>query len=91
MLNGYEIILIMTLALIFFGAKKLPELARGLGQGIREFKKASREVTNEFENIVDSDGHSPKPMVPPPRPIQAATQEAAPASPPQDATKVHSS
>jgi len=38
---------------IFFGAKKLPELARGLGQGIREFKRASCGVTIEIENRVD--------------------------------------
>lgn len=50
MLNGWEIILIFTLALILFGAKKLPELARGLGQGIREFKKATQGVSEEIEH-----------------------------------------
>ena len=40
-LGGGEIILILAIVLILFGAKKLPELARGLGQGIREFKKAT--------------------------------------------------
>jgi sec-independent protein translocase protein TatA len=42
-LNTPEIILIVVLAIILFGAKKLPELARGLGQGIKEFKRVSRE------------------------------------------------
>ena len=40
-LGGGEIILILTIVLILFGAKKVPELARGLGQGIKEFKKAT--------------------------------------------------
>jgi len=38
-----EMIIILIIVLVLFGAKKLPELARGLGQGIREFKKASSE------------------------------------------------
>ena len=39
-----EIILILFVVLIFFGSKKIPELAQGLGKGIREFKKATREI-----------------------------------------------
>ncbi len=35
--------------LIFFGAKKIPELARGLGKGIREFKDATKEIKDELE------------------------------------------
>lgn len=41
-LGAPEIILIVVLILILFGGRKLPELMRGLGQGIKEFKKASR-------------------------------------------------
>ena len=41
MLNGWEVVAILAVVLILFGAKRLPELARGLGQGIKEFKKAS--------------------------------------------------
>ncbi len=40
-------------ALLLFGPKKLPELARGLGKGIREFKKASNEVTEELERTME--------------------------------------
>ncbi len=40
-LGGGEIVLILALVLILFGARKLPELAKGLGQGIKEFKKAA--------------------------------------------------
>ena len=65
MLNGYEIMLLLALALIFFGAKKLPELARGLGQGIREFKKASREATSEFESMVETEAPNSHRVSPP--------------------------
>src|SRR6185369_6158308 len=52
-LGGGEIILILALVLILFGAKKLPELAKGLGTGIKEFKKATREVTEEVSSAMD--------------------------------------
>jgi sec-independent protein translocase protein TatA len=52
-LGGSEIILILALVLILFGAKKLPELAKGLGQGIKEFKKATRDVTDEVQTAMD--------------------------------------
>jgi sec-independent protein translocase protein TatA len=51
-LGGWEIMLIFFLALLFFGAKKLPELARGLGRGIREFKDATKEVKDQIEEGV---------------------------------------
>jgi sec-independent protein translocase protein TatA len=49
-LGGGELMLIMVVILIFFGANKITELARGLGKGIREFKDASREIRSEIEN-----------------------------------------
>ncbi len=48
-----EIILIVLVILIFFGAKKIPELARGFGKGIREFKDATKDVREEIEKEVD--------------------------------------
>ena len=48
-LGGGEIILILFIILLLFGAKKLPELAKGLGKGINEFKKASNEIKEEVE------------------------------------------
>ncbi|HZY10817.1 MAG TPA: twin-arginine translocase TatA/TatE family subunit [Bacteroidota bacterium] len=44
-----EIILILLIVLIFFGAKKIPELAQGLGKGIREFRKAARDIQDEVD------------------------------------------
>ena len=49
-----ELIIIMFIILLIFGAKKLPELAQGLGKGIREFKKASNEIQEELK-IEDTD------------------------------------
>jgi len=43
-LGAGEIILIIFVILIFFGSKKIPEIAQGLGKGIREFRKAAREI-----------------------------------------------
>ncbi|HXG01356.1 MAG TPA: twin-arginine translocase TatA/TatE family subunit [Bacteroidota bacterium] len=51
-LGATEIILIVLVILVFFGAKKIPELARGLGQGIREFKKATKEVSEGVDEEV---------------------------------------
>ncbi len=48
--GGMEMVLIVLVVLIFFGAKKIPELARGLGKGIREFKDATKEVQKEIED-----------------------------------------
>ena len=43
-----EIVVIMLVILLLFGAKKLPELAKGMGKGIREFKKASSDISDEL-------------------------------------------
>ena len=45
-----QIILIVVVVLLLFGGKKIPELMRGLGSGIKEFKNASKEDTEETEN-----------------------------------------
>jgi sec-independent protein translocase protein TatA len=50
-IGGGEMMLIVVAILVLFGANKIPELARGLGKGIREFKDASREIRSEFENV----------------------------------------
>ena len=44
-----ELLVILFIILLVFGAKKLPELAQGLGKGIREFKKASNEIQDELD------------------------------------------
>jgi len=54
MLGYPEIIGILVVVLILFGAKKLPELAKGLGQGIKEFKKATNEIQDDLHRSVES-------------------------------------
>jgi|TARA_B110000467_G_scaffold97259_1_gene87955 sec-independent protein translocase protein TatA len=52
--GGWEIVVIALVILLMFGAKKLPELARGLGQGIREFKGAVDGVKDELKDAEES-------------------------------------
>ena len=47
-IGGWEWVIIVLAILLLFGAKKLPELAKGLGKGIREFKKASSDISSEL-------------------------------------------
>jgi len=47
--SGQELILVMVLALLFFGAKSIPEIAKTLGKGMKEFKKATNEIKREFD------------------------------------------
>jgi sec-independent protein translocase protein TatA len=61
-LSGTELIIVLVAVLVLFGAKKIPEFAKGLGKGINEFKKASREVTDSIEN---EPAQTPPPKTPP--------------------------
>jgi sec-independent protein translocase protein TatA len=63
-IGGTELIIILVAVLILFGSKKIPEFARGLGQGIKEFKKASREVTDEIQNASSETPAKPAPPAP---------------------------
>ncbi len=47
--GGGELIIILVIVLILFGAKRIPEIAQGLGKGIREFKKSVRDVQTELD------------------------------------------
>ena len=71
--GGWEIVLILAVVLILFGAKKLPELAKGLGQGIKEFKKATTEVSHEINSAMDDQRYaSPRHLDNPPSPQKPA-------------------
>ena len=82
-LGGWEIVLILAVVLILFGAKKLPELAKGLGQGIKEFKKASNEVTSELQRAADVDDYSQRQVRynPPEKTVEAAPHDSSAATP----------
>ncbi|WP_412067127.1 twin-arginine translocase TatA/TatE family subunit [Rubrivirga sp. IMCC43871] len=80
-LGPFEIIAILLVVLLLFGAKRIPEIARGLGKGIREFKDATNEIKHELTV------EPPRTQIPPAPPTQAqasqpvATQAAPPPSP----------
>jgi sec-independent protein translocase protein TatA len=54
-LGGPDLLIILLIVLVLFGAKKLPELARGLGQAIKEFQKAKDEFTDELHKAGQND------------------------------------
>jgi sec-independent protein translocase protein TatA len=58
-LGGGELVLVLAAGLILFGAKRIPEFAKGLGQGIKEFKKATSSATNEFYNATSQEPRAP--------------------------------
>jgi len=64
MLGSTEMIIIALVVLVLFGAKKVPELMKGVGTGIKEFKRASRDVQDEIQRSVDE-----APLPPPPPPV----------------------
>jgi sec-independent protein translocase protein TatA len=81
-LGGWEWLIVILAVLLLFGAKKIPELAKGLGTGIKEFKKATREVTDEIQN---AQTETPKAAPPPPAPSRADLPASAQANPPPKA------
>ena len=76
MLGWMEISVIVFAVLLLFGAKKLPELARGMGKGIREFKRASSDIRYELERA-DEQEDPPQPQ---PRSGSASREKSAEAS-----------
>ena len=80
-LGGTELLIILAIVLLFFGAKRVPELAKGLGKGIREFRQGAAEVGNDATNkdqvkdqVRDEDSSGKKPSP------NGATQGGAPLS-----------
>jgi sec-independent protein translocase protein TatA len=66
MLGTTEILVIAVVVLVLFGAKKVPELMKGVGTGIKEFKKASRDVQDELHRAMDEAERTPPPA---PKPV----------------------
>ena len=54
-LGGYEWLVILLAVILLFGGKKIPELMKGLGKGIKEFKKSSKELAEDTNTTVDPD------------------------------------
>lgn len=75
-----ELLIIFLVILLVFGAKRIPEIARGMGKGIREFKDATSDIKRELT----IDDEPPRRSIPPPRPPSSTTEPraAAPPAPP---------
>ena len=63
-LGGGEIFVILLVVLLFFGSKRIPELAKGLGKGMREFKDAMSGIENEVRNASNETTPPAKPPTP---------------------------
>ncbi|NMW21214.1 MAG: twin-arginine translocase TatA/TatE family subunit [Chlorobiaceae bacterium] len=61
-LGGQELLLILFVVLLFFGPSKIPELMRGLGKGMKEFKKAQADLEDEFHKAVEAPEPKKKPV-----------------------------
>lgn len=72
----FELIIIFLVVLLVFGAKRIPEIARGVGKGIKEFRNATREIQNEL-NLDDSNRiQAPRPPAQSTTPRSSSYQEA---------------
>ena len=76
-LGGPDLIIILVIVLLLFGAKKLPELARGLGQAVKEFSKAKDEFESEITR---------PPVIDPPKHLEEPKAEAPKETEPQNTT-----
>lgn len=85
-LGGPEMLLIMFIVLLLFGAERLPELAKGIGKSVREFKKAASGVEEEVRRAMEEEPAKPAA----PKPVGTIQQPAgapkpAPTPPPHSA------
>jgi TatA/E family protein of Tat protein translocase len=81
-LGGPELFLILVLALIVFGPRKLPEIGKSMGRMLAEFRKASTDFKRTLEDEVDADKDRASALsVPPPSPAAPAASRPAPALP----------
>jgi sec-independent protein translocase protein TatA len=79
-LGGGEIFVIMLVVLLFFGSKRIPELAKGIGKGMREFKDAMNGIENEVRNASND--------TPPPPPVAKPAEIKPEEAKPEDAKKI---
>lgn len=78
-IGGPELLMVMVIVLILFGGKKLPEFAKGLGKSMREIKKATSGVEEEFKRAIEEEPTKPRAQ---PAPQTTSTTPPAPAAKP---------
>ena len=85
--GGPELMLIMFIVLLLFGANKMPELAKSLGKSVREFKKATSGFEEEIRRAMDEPKETRSPLAPVPVPIAGTSHLPTPekSSPPPNA------
>jgi sec-independent protein translocase protein TatA len=64
-LSSWELIIIFMVVLLFFGAKRLPGLAKSLGKSLREFKNATSGIENDLRNAMEADDEPTSPSIKP--------------------------
>ena len=79
-----EMIVILIIALIVFGPKRLPEIGRTVGKGLREFRKASQDLKDEFTGTLDDEDEAPSA----PPAASPASSQSAPAEPARSEAEV---
>lgn len=67
-----ELLIILTIALIIFGPRKLPELGRSLGRSLSEFRRASNELRNTLDEEIRLDEQKAEPKAAPPKPADSS-------------------
>jgi len=82
-IGGFELLVLMLVVLLLFGSDKLPELARGMGKSIREFKKAAAGVEEEIRQALEEGPESKRPA-PPPSPPAGTVSTPEPPPPPKE-------
>jgi sec-independent protein translocase protein TatA len=79
-LAGPDLLIILLIVLVLFGAKKLPELAKGMGQAVKEFQKAKDEFSDELHKAGNTPAAPVTPAVQPAQSTVARNEPAAPAA-----------
>ncbi len=81
-LGIWELLIILVVVLLIFGPRRLPEMAKGLGQSVREFRKGIRDMKNDFEAEAGAPESAPREPESTPKPSVSS----GPKAPPTDAT-----